>query len=825
MTLVKPVLATLLTFALVSRVEAQAADTMIEAFRLSEGDRLTSRLLADIFGCKLFPVADGRACLDSDRPIFASIIGLFNVLCITLGGAMLAWNTGAGVAQTAHEGVVLGSRWSSLWAAPRVLLATAFLVPLPHMHGYNGIQTSIAWMVRGSTEAATILWANAADKIVTFQAPVVGVDVPLETRPIRAMWQIGVCQEILARILFDAGHVREASPGVPLDPWQPVRFVPRESAGGALAFSAAAGGTPRGGPAWIYQTMPSDNLIAGNLAGAAAARRLSLQPDICGTVTTPDPSSFLQDPAEQQRYADSHRSALEAAGVMPGILAHARMTTARYLERSAARAQIMADAELPARIMEWSHAYREARQAYLTGATERMLDAEAGQGLLAGSRAGMNVLVSGQHSAVCRHAAAAAGQDPAADLWRNTCRDAGSGQGWAVAGIWYLHLSRLNLETLQLMRSVPSINTVGLRRAAEHTAAHGAHPTFWSRWWAHFSPEGRRNLSSARADAERAMLGMQDIWDMAAIGLAGQGFPIPTSVVDQAFADNAEVSIFEFEGLKKKLTAVVVQSFGPDSYGLDPMVGIMHFGNWLLEIFVPASIIGTAAGDIPFVGGLADVIGVISVPIVMAGAFLAFVVPLLPCLFWVFAVTGYFLLVAEAILAANFWAISHLRMDGEGIAGDTGRQGYFLVLALTATPLLMIFGFLVGMGVFRVTTSIFSLMVNGAIEGLAFNQSIHVWAVGLVTICLMMIIVHYVMAERSFMLVTELPSQVLRWVGASAPLSSDEASKTRTGAIGVVHQVFSGDRGLTTSIGRLGRSGIRGVRSRIQRRSGGDGSN
>lgn len=59
------------------------------------------------------------------------VVGVLNSALLFVGGALLCWNTIAGVAQSAHEGKILGKRWSSLWAPIRPVLGIALLFPLP----------------------------------------------------------------------------------------------------------------------------------------------------------------------------------------------------------------------------------------------------------------------------------------------------------------------------------------------------------------------------------------------------------------------------------------------------------------------------------------------------------------------------------------------------------------------------------------------------------------------------------------------------------------------------------------------------------------------
>ncbi|RMJ20577.1 hypothetical protein PHISP_08553, partial [Aspergillus sp. HF37] len=126
----------------------------------------------------------------------------------------------------------------------------------------------------------------------------------------------------------------------------------------------------------------------------------------------------------------------------------------------------------------------------------------------------------------------------------------------------------------------------------------------------------------------------------------------------------------------------------------DPMVGITNLGNEMVEMagYLMAAIIGV--GFTPFGGpGIATMFTPLVGILMLAGGTLAFILPMTPFLFWILAVTGYFLVVVEAVIAVNLWALAHMRLEGEGISGEAGKQGWLMLLSLFMTPSLMIFGF------------------------------------------------------------------------------------------------------------------------------------
>lgn len=88
----------------------------------------------------LFGGLDGGG---GDDPL-ASIIGVFNGAVLALGGVLLFYTLIAGTMQTAHDGEVLGKRWSSLWLPLRTALGVAMIIPGPS--GYALIQHAVIWL-------------------------------------------------------------------------------------------------------------------------------------------------------------------------------------------------------------------------------------------------------------------------------------------------------------------------------------------------------------------------------------------------------------------------------------------------------------------------------------------------------------------------------------------------------------------------------------------------------------------------------------------------------------------------------------------------------
>lgn len=72
-----------------------------------------------------------------------------------ISGALAAYTLIAGTMQTAHDGEMLGKRWSSMWLPIRVTLGTAAVVPAV---GYCVAQMFAAWMVIQGIGMADQVW-------------------------------------------------------------------------------------------------------------------------------------------------------------------------------------------------------------------------------------------------------------------------------------------------------------------------------------------------------------------------------------------------------------------------------------------------------------------------------------------------------------------------------------------------------------------------------------------------------------------------------------------------------------------------------------------
>lgn len=742
----------LATVALAAAALPASAFTPMDAanlFGTNEGDGFTSVFLNQIFG-PIFPSVAGG----SSETVFSVIIGYFNIIMLVVGGMMLFYNATIGLLQSAHEGSVLGQRWSSLWAPLRVIFAVGLLVPVPGLGGYNLAQAGLAYVVKGSTNIATAVWTTSANLVVSGQVAISSTNPVIPPAVIRILYQNAACEAIV-------NH--------------------------QMALAAGSSGAP-----FQIGSIPIDH---NDGTGSAVQRRTvvsTLRADgvdtremICGSYSTPDTpiyitrisnnTSVISGVQDSQRdvisdtFTDMHNAVLEdtmgslrslTSGILPAVLDNGQ--------------------QLPSITTEIATLHVHAHD-LLDEGTGRIADLALGV-----DRQGQDA----RDALLARITGDCIASEDDATVTR--CY----GEGWIGAGSWYMMIAQLNNEISSLSNAVPSATPGNYIEGSNsvnreiHIATGGTRIGYaWSG-------------SGTMMDDTGITLAMDrymSAFDRSVAGLAALGYEISSDHLSRLASDNATTSFdFRVPGLTAALESfrnTIIGYFSPGnrSTNADPMIGMSVLGQFLIglsgTLMVGAIVLGYLSG-----GAVAIALLPIIIALITAGSTLALLLPIMPFIFWVLAVTGYFLLVVEAMIAVNLWALAHMRLDGDGVSGEAGRNGWLMMLAILMTPVLMVFGFLIGMTIFRVTSALLDIGMYQALSGI-LGGNIFINLVAIATYTIFLAIFYMILLERSFSLVSEFPGRVLRWMGASAQLTNGEEGKVRMAAAGAALAVSRGSSG------------------------------
>ena len=111
-----------------------------------------------IFLGNIFGLVDG-VLNGTGSQIMGNIFGVFNAAVLALGGIVIIYTLMVSTINTAHEGQMLGQKWSSIWVPVRSTLGLALLIP--KASGYCLMQIFFMWVVVQGVGAADKVWDAA----------------------------------------------------------------------------------------------------------------------------------------------------------------------------------------------------------------------------------------------------------------------------------------------------------------------------------------------------------------------------------------------------------------------------------------------------------------------------------------------------------------------------------------------------------------------------------------------------------------------------------------------------------------------------------------
>lgn len=393
-------------------------------------------------------------------------------------------------------------------------------------------------------------------------------------------------------------------------------------------------------------------------------------------------------------------------------------------------------------------------------------------------------------------------------------------RGWGGAGIWYNHLAEYNGSLIAAAYSlpVPRLYPQVLEKVRKERSSHFSdvigmqrfNPTLAGGGYVDFDRSSDLYVALAIYNAQRSWEGVYE---------RAQG----NTLIDTIRA------LFGVQGLYNYMNNTTVH----------PFVQLIGIGRSLVESAMVN--LGVAFGSI-IAGGIANVLGYAEVGAIGKGAastagqvavlgmsmgfVLAYVVPMLPFLYFFFAVGGWVKGIFEAMVGLPLWAMAHIRIDGDGIPGSAALNGYYLIFEILIRPLLIVFGLIAGITIFAaqvfVLHSIWMLAVTNltGFDGLAAGRpapgsdltgslEFAAGSVNAFFFTIVYAIMGYMMAMSSFKLIDLIPDKILRWMGTGVQsfgeIESDPAQ----------HLVQYGFMGANLISGQVNK----GIQSLLQRNS------
>ena len=364
-------------------------------------------------------------------------------------------------------------------------------------------------------------------------------------------------------------------------------------------------------------------------------------------------------------------------------------------------------------------------------------------------------------------------------------QDAAKLHGWISAGPYFMTLARIDGQVLSLTHVAPAVSLVDKSEFTQGSDASkrltdpvvGALPRLM-KWW-DASVAGNTTLSMSAANAGRFNNNGSIAGATEYLGSVDSG--VQAWVLKQASVTpgqgNALQQMVDFGNILLTVCETILVALGAGAIfggaaGLTPSGLAVKFGKSLIP-----------GGAIDKIAGFAVVFaGLIAVALLVAGIMHAYILPLLPFLLFTFAVMDLLVMVVCGVIAAPIWALFHITFEGEELFKGRHGEGYMINFNLLLRPGLTLFGLFFSIHVFEAMIWLLSVTIYPA---MASATSGHFFGlIGTLVYVVVIAVLNYQVAIRSFHLITQVPSRVARWFGASP--DGDGGEEHSRSAMGLV---------------------------------------
>lgn len=381
-------------------------------------------------------------------------------------------------------------------------------------------------------------------------------------------------------------------------------------------------------------------------------------------------------------------------------------------------------------------------------------------------------------------------------------------KGWAGAAIWYNRIAEMNGMVTTAILNVPHVSKYP--DIMEHILSKKKLTDNNSSFETRFLPilnDGDPVQFPERRHAQmaNALWFAFNHWQVSGV-TSSHATPTGNAMIDSINA------IFGTEGLYNIRR-------NPNTHPLAQIVGV---GRSLVESSIrnlALSVTGGATGkllgfiDDSFqqISGIgATFLVTVSMVALTAGFVLFYIVPFLPFIYFFFALGGWVKGIFEAMVGAPLWALAHIRIDQNGLPGQAGVAGYFLIFEIFIRPILIIFGMLASISIFSALVGVLHQIFDLVIENVGgfdnrfanqtsfqslenkvitnFTPSVSIsqarGAIDEFFFTIIYTIIIYLMAMSSFKLIDLIPNNILRWMGQSIATFNDQREDAAQGLVG-----------------------------------------
>lgn len=335
--------------------------------------------------------------------------------------------------------------------------------------------------------------------------------------------------------------------------------------------------------------------------------------------------------------------------------------------------------------------------------------------------------------------------------------------GWGDAAVWYMRIAAANQKIYQaIATSAPQIPS----RMVVNSDTNADEGT-WS--WMGWRTSLDRQISTIMKKTGEEFL--------------DRTHPVVTGSDDRIYftqqIDQAENESWFYWIITKVFPIEDLQELtNPNTKEILPMIKLIQLGTSVIHnssVALAGAAAASIASLIPGIGGIMQAAGNMLTVIASIGLgigfMLAYLLPLMPFIYFFFALVEWVMGVVEAVVNMPLWALSHLRIEGDGLPGPGAQQGYFILFGILLKPVLIIFGLVFGFIVFNAGGYVLNEMFSKAVEIANAGAALGTFAI--VAYLIIYTIICYNLAMVSFKMIDTIPAQAFRWMGQGNPNFND----------------------------------------------------
>lgn len=727
---------------------------------VSQDDQSYKSLLEPIFG-----LADSSGHLKDTTPLTGPM-GIFNAIVLMFGGIILAYTMLVGTMHTAHDGEMLGKRWSSVWVPFRTAMGVMLVFPMTN--GYSAIQGIVLWLILQGVGAANFAWNKFNESDIIVNNFNVQIPVSQMAKAGKALFVNHVCLEAHRQAYHDAGgdsaEMKAVAPSS-VYTYEAKMFseTPTDSKNGIIGVSFFRKNTEKKDGLWdITSSAASGTAYA---LGALVAPKFGGE-EICGNVILTMPKLIKFDPAPI--------NGEKMLGVLTIKDQKVNQFRVKYYDMGVA-AFTELNAKAQAEAIKLVNNYKEKNCTDLGKCIENKKIYEGlSFDIVNEVQEKYKPKIEGEMNNFLK-----------LEMDNKAFIDAIKQDGWLFAGAYYMQIMRTrgeiaNSTKLRVNQDVgdggaPMIfadTYVGSQLAKGSTADIKDCNDFTQAGWATDAWNTAKNYGSEM---------VSDGWNSVK-GWFGADPPPPPPPQPSQRAGQRILECY-IAGWTVGDAFTVTQSMD-ESF----MLNLQNSGANITNRAMNTLLASVGLGMVPYVNEVSTlflILNLLSIGFLVIGLTLLVYFPMMPYIVWMSTVFGWIVVCAEAVIAAPLWAIMHVHPHGDEFHGKAG-QGYTLLTTLIFKPVLMVLGLIM---VIVIINPIGNLLNNTFYSVFQITKGSNLGGV-FVIITGLIIYTGLLMSlfKKVVGLIHELPDAVVAWIGGQGTLSqhSDMAAEAHSHFMGAV---------------------------------------